>query len=129
MYRLSYRSLPTHLHVVVTGENTVQDVVQYIDEMQREAVARGAKRILIEDRLIGPPLSVFAVFDIVSAASVRIAGLFEAIAFVELHGSGDMAQFIENVAVNRSIPLAVFRTVEDAEQWITSPDPSVKPRL
>ena len=120
MYRLSYLSHLTYLHVTVTGENTVRNVSLYLEEMHREAVSRGAKRLLIEDRLIGPRLPIFDVFDIVSAASVRSAGVFDAIAFVEFHGSGELSQFVENVAVNRSAPLAVFRTVEDAERWLHS---------
>lgn len=123
MYRLSYLSFPTYLHVTVTGENSVDSVMQYLEEMHHEAVARGAKRLLIEDRLVGPRLPIFAVFDIVSAASARSAGVFEAIAFVELHGSGDLAQFVEDVAVNRSAPVAVFRTVEEAERWLTGKEP------
>jgi hypothetical protein len=118
MYRLTYLAHPTYLHVTVTGENSVPNVTRYLEEMHREAVTRGAKRLLIEDRLVGPRLPIFDVFDIVSAASARSAGVFEAIAFVEDHGSGDLIQFVENVAVNRSAPLAVFRTVADAERWL-----------
>lgn len=126
MYRLSYLSLPTYLHVIVTGENSVQNVAQYLEEMHHEAVARGATRLLIEDRLVGPRLPLFAVFDIVSAASARSAGVFEAIAFVELHGSGDMTQFVEDVAVNRSAPLVVFRTVAEAQRWLNESEPRTK---
>ena len=29
-------------------------------------------------------------------------------------------KFIENVAINRSLPVHIFETVKEAEEWLTS---------
>jgi hypothetical protein len=37
---------------------------------------------------------------------------------VDVHAEGSLMQFAETVAVNRSLPVRVFATVVDAEEWL-----------
>jgi hypothetical protein len=46
--------------------------------------------------------------------------MFKAIAFVDVNRQGDLMEFAETVAVNRSFPLKVFATVDEAERWLLS---------
>jgi hypothetical protein len=62
-YTLTIDQKPTYLHAVVTGDNSAQAVEQYMEELMRECTARGASRVLIEERLVGPRLGPFEVPD------------------------------------------------------------------
>jgi hypothetical protein len=109
----------------VTGPNTRENVAAYLEEVNRECVERGCFRVLIEERLDGPRLGTMDVFQIVTEATSRARGNFEAIAYVDVNAEGDLMEFAETVAVNRSMPVMVFATVSEAEEWLlTSKAPS-----
>ena len=44
--------------------------------------------------------------------------MYKAIAFVDVNAEGDLMQFAQTTAVNRGIPVSLFSTVADAEQWL-----------
>lgn len=117
-YALTIEQRPTYLHAVVTGRNTTDNVERYIDDVFRECRERGCWKVLIEERLEGPRLGALEVFGIVTRGSSRFVGLATAIAYVDVYAVGDTMQFAEDVAVNRAIPVRVFRTVEDARRWL-----------
>jgi hypothetical protein len=117
-YSFTIVQKPSYLHVTVTGPNDKQVVERYLAELHRECVARNCFRVLVEERLEGPRLGTLDVYDLVAAGSARARGLFQAIAYVDVNASGELMKFAENVAVNRSLPLSVFRTVADAEAWL-----------
>jgi hypothetical protein len=54
------------------------------------------------------------VFRIAAQGSNRASGLFTAIAYVDVNAEGDLMKFAETVALNRSLPLAVFSSVTEA---------------
>jgi hypothetical protein len=116
--QLAIHEKPGYLHVTVRGRNSVENVTSYIEEIARECSARQCSRILVEERLVGPRLNTFEVFDIVAKGSARSRGLFKAIAYVDVNGAGDLMKFAETVGINRDMPLAVFASVADAEKWI-----------
>ena len=57
------------------------------------------------------------IFFIVSDGSMRIPGFFKAIAFVD-EQMGEIGDFAETVAVNRSMPLAAFNSMPTAREWL-----------
>jgi hypothetical protein len=118
--KLTFTEKPSYLHIVVTGQNSVENVVQYFDEIYRECKARKSSRILIEERLDGPRLGIADVFQIVEDLSKRVKGMFKNVAYVDVKAPSDLMKFAEDVAVNRSVPLAVFSTLAQAEKWLTS---------
>jgi hypothetical protein len=120
--KLTFTEKPSYLHIVVTGQNSIENVVQYFDEIYRECKDRDALRILIEERLEGPRLGITEVFQIVEDLSKRVKGMFKNVAYVDVNARTDSMKFAEDVAVNRSIPLAVFSTVVQAKKWLTSED-------
>ena len=117
-YALTIAQKPTYLHALVTGRNSRETVARYLEDIRHACRARQCFRVLIEERLEGPRLGTLDVFTIVSAGSSRALGLFQAIAYVDVHAAGDVMQFAETVAVNRAVPVRVFSTVADAEQWL-----------
>jgi hypothetical protein len=117
-YQLTIDPKPAYLHATVTGRNSRDNVARYMDEILRECIARRCFRVLIEERLEGPRLGTMEVYQIVSEGSDKAMGLLQAIAYVDVNAQRGFMQFAETVAVNRALPLAVFRTVADAENWL-----------
>jgi len=126
-YKLTIVQQHEYLHGTVTGENTEANIMGYIRELLGECTARNCSRVLIEERLDGPRLGTFELFELASEASRLASGLFKAIAFVDVYSDGEAMRFAENVAVNRGLPVAMFTTVADAEKWLLeSGDPRKK---
>jgi hypothetical protein len=119
-YKLTIEEKPTYLHVTVTGENSRETCVQYVQEVLRECTARGAARLLIEERLDGPRLPMLDIFEIVADVSKQALGKMKAVGYVDVNAVSDTMKFAETVALNRSLPLRVFSTVAEAERWLLS---------
>ena len=117
-YQMRVEQKPGYLHVVVTGENSKENVAAYLAGMRGECIARGCFRVLIEERLEGPRLRTLDVFELIFKGSREALGLYTAIAFVDVNAEGDLMQFAQTAAVNRGIPVSIFATVADAEQWL-----------
>jgi hypothetical protein len=117
-YKLTIAKNPAYLHAVVTGENNRENVMRYLEEVFYECAARGCARLLIEERLEGVRVGTIDVFQIASGGSMRAHGHFKSIAYVDVNAEGDLMQFAETVAVNRGVPVRVFASVRDAEQWL-----------
>jgi hypothetical protein len=116
--QLTFIQKPSYLHIIVTGWNSVENIVEYFTEIHRECEARKCFRILIEERLDGPRLGMLDVFQIVEDESNKAKGFFKAIAYVDINARDDLMKFAEDVGVNRSMPLNVFPTVAEAEKWM-----------
>ena len=117
-YKLSILPNPGYLHAIVTGSNSTENVKGYLEEVFRECKDRGCNRLLIEERLEGPRIGTFDVFQIAAEGTGRARGHFKAIAFVDVNAQGDLMKFAETVAVNRGLPVRVFSSVGDAEKWL-----------
>lgn len=119
-YQLKVEQKPTYLHFTVTGQNSRENVVGYMEQVLRECTLRQCFRVLIEERLEGPRLGTMQVFGMVSKGAERFLGVLKAMAYVDLNADAEMMRFAETVAVNRAIPVKVFPTVAAAERWITA---------
>ncbi len=121
-YKLTIDQKPTYLHMIVTGRNSRENVVQYMEDVIRECTARNCGRVLIEERLEGTRLRTLDVYDIVSQGAKRFVGMLEAMAYVDVNAKGSLMHFAEDVAANRGIPVKVFSTVDEAENWLLHKD-------
>ena len=117
-YQLKITEKPTYLHAVVTGENTPENVVGYLQDLLRECEARQCFNVLIEENLAGRRLETWDVYQIASESSAHARGVFRAIAYVDVNAGGELMKFAETVANNRGVPMALFATVAEAEQWL-----------
>ena len=117
-YQLTIEQKPAYLHIIVTGDNSRETVMQYMEEVMRECTNRNCGNVLVEERLEGPRLGTFDVFSMVSEGAKRFLGTFHAMAYVDVNGDSSLMQFAENVAVNRGIPIQIFSNVPDAEKWL-----------
>jgi hypothetical protein len=121
-YKLTVHQKPTYLHIVVTGQNSRENAEAYIDDMIRECEARKCSKVLIEERLVGPRLKTLDVFQVVAEGSRKARGILNTVAYVDVNAEGDLMHFAETVAVNRMVPMAVFKTVAEARKWLLSKD-------
>ena len=118
-YELTIEPRSGYLHVIVSGDNTRENIARYMEEVVRECTLRQCFRVLVEERLDGPRLGTLDVFELVSTGATRFLRTLTAMAFVDVNARNqEMMQFAENVAVNRGLPVAVFSTVADAEKWL-----------
>jgi hypothetical protein len=117
-YRLTITPKEGYLHAIVTGANSRENVLRYLQDIRRECGVHGCYRVLIEERLEGPRLGIADVFQIAAEGSGRAQGRFKAIAYVDVNAEGDLMKFAETVAVNRNLPVMVFGSVDDAERWL-----------
>lgn len=117
-YELKIEPKAGYLHFTVTGRNTRDNVMRYMQEVFEECATRRCFRMLIEERLEGPRLGTMDVYTMVSSGAKRYHGLLEAMAFVDVNADAGVMRFAEEVAVNRGIPVRVFRAVEGAAQWL-----------
>jgi hypothetical protein len=107
-----------YLHFVVSGLNSRENVSSYLKDILHECKNRGYSRVLIEENLAGPRLNLTDVFQIVSEASNDSRGALKSIAYVDLNSENDHMKFAETVAVNRTLPIMVFSTIGEAENWL-----------
>ena len=117
-YELTITPKAAYLHVIVTGQNSRENVEGYLEEVHRECIARSCFSVLVEERLEGPRLKTVDVFEIAFAGS-KAARLFESLAYVDVTAEGDLMKFAETVAYNRGVSIAVFSTVADADEWLS----------
>ena len=117
-FAVTFTQQPTYLHAVISGDNSAENVRDYLKQVQRECKARKCLRVLIEERLEGPRLGIVDVYRIVSEGTVRALGQIEAIAYVDVNAEGDLMKFAEDVAVHGFLRIAVFSSVANAELWL-----------
>ena len=118
-YQLKITEKPTYLHALVTGQNSIESVLGYLQDLLRECEARQTFHVLIEENLTGRRLETWDVYQVASDSSAHARGIFKSIAFVDVNASGELMKFAETVANNRGVPINVFSTVAEAEQWLT----------
>lgn len=116
-YRVAFARKPGYLHAVVTGRNSVENVVGYLEQVQRECAAARCARVLIEERLDGPRLNLMQVFEVASRQG-RLPENVPTVAYVDVNATGSSMAFAEDVAVNRGLNVRVFGTITEAEKWL-----------
>jgi len=117
-YQIKIIEKPSYLHVIVTGANTMENVVGYLKDLLRECESRQCYNVLIEEHLMGRRLETWDVYQIASDSSAQARGVFRNVAYVDVNSAGDLMKFAETVANNRGVPMTVFNTVAEAEQWL-----------
>jgi len=109
-----------YLHVTVTGENTPENVLDYLMVVRAACVQRRCLAVLIEENLTGPGLSITKIFDVISKASQGARPALTVMAYVDMNSEHDHTRmkFAEDVAVNLGISVRVFDNLRDAELWL-----------
>ena len=116
-YALTVTEEPGYLHAVITGVNSKENVISYLQDLQRECVTRKCFRLLVEERLEGPRLRTLDVYQIASMSD-QARTIVREIAYVDILAEGDLMKFAETIAVNRGLPIRIFSNVDDAKAWL-----------
>jgi hypothetical protein len=113
---------PQYLLVKVTGENSLQTVKQYLADVLDACIKNNCPNVLIEEDLQGPRLNTLDVFKVVSEGVRNEARSLRFIAYVDANPKSEMGliHFAESLAKNQGIPVRVFDSVQEAENWLTS---------
>ena len=117
-YEVTFDRRANFIHAVATGSNTAETVFEYMNDIREECEKQSCYRVLIEEKLDGPRLDEMQIFDIILKGSPDALGVFEAVAYIDEQQDFEVVKFAETVAVNRGIPVAVFSSIADAENWL-----------
>ena len=117
-YSLEIAKKRGYLHAKVTGKNTKDNVMSYMEELTQECERSRCRCLLIEEKLEGPRLDTRSVFDIASEGSQKSRAQFRAIAYVDTIAETSAMKNAEAFATNRGLKVQTFQTVTDAEKWM-----------
>ena len=119
-YHLTIEERPGYLHAKVTGTHSTENLRRFLKEVREACVQRSCFSVLLETNLSGPSLGASSIFSVVSERSADAATL-RRIAYVDpgSERSPEQLKFAETVAVNRGVNVRLFRTVAEAERWIS----------
>jgi hypothetical protein len=109
------------VHVRVSGENTPDNVRSYLREVYELCARTGASSVLIEEDLRGSRLDPVEVYRIIMSASADTLPVILRIAYVDLQAQDDHSNVDLSVEIarDRGVNVAAFRTVADAEAWLS----------
>jgi hypothetical protein len=121
-YHFSVEPKPGYLHITVTGDNTPQTIAGYLRDVLAACQQSGCRRVLVDENLTGPSLTVTEAFGLASQGAANIDESVRAIAYVDRNPQhdGTVMKFVENVAVNRGVPMRIFPSIEEARAWLVS---------
>lgn len=108
-----------YIHMKVQGENALQTVLDYTAEAYQECVRRNCWKLLIEENLQGPAMTLTDVYHAASKGTERAEQPI-LVAFVDInpqHSKQNM-EFAELVALNRGLNIRVFENLQEAQAWI-----------
>ena len=119
-YTLTLKAKGSFLHVMVTGENTPENLQKYLAEVYKSCSEGGFSAVLIEENLSGPSLLPVDVYKIITKASAQTSPIVNKIAFVDVDPThmSSIAALGEAVGRDRGANVRVFRTIEEAESWL-----------
>ena len=109
-----------YLHITVTGDNTPENVANYLSEVRNKCVEHHCPNVLIEENLKGPSLGTGIIYNIITEAGNQVWPMIQRIAYIDVNPEHNMeaVQFAETVAVNRAVNVKLFFSVSDAERWL-----------
>lgn len=110
-----------YLYVTVRGDNTLENVLKYMDEIYLACLEHKVYSVLIEEHLTGPNLETFDVFEVVIKNFSRALTLGLRIAYVDLNADHSKRglKFAENLAHIRGVNVRLFYDSAEAVRWLT----------
>ena len=80
----------SYLHCVVRGENGRETVLAYFAEIREQCRIRDCYRVLVEERLTGPRLTLEELFQVAAEAQAQAGATFEILAYVDVNAVSDV---------------------------------------
>ncbi len=118
-YLLTITEHPAFLHAAVTGTNSAENALRFLEEAYAACVQRGRSAVLLEMNLAGPSLESASIFRVIAQRSADGARLRK-IAYVDrAQRDPDKVKFAETVAFNRGVNVRLFPDIELAARWLS----------
>lgn len=119
-HSISVQPKGAYLHVIVRGDNTFEDVSQYIKETSEACQQHHCFNILIEEHLSGPTIGALHMYEIINQNLNLLLPFDHHLAYVDINPEHDKGnnQFVETVAVNRGLHVKLFFNTPEAEEWL-----------
>jgi hypothetical protein len=119
-HELSVKRPGGYLHITVTGDNTPEDVQQYLLEVHESCVKHSCPYVLIEENLQGHSLETLEIFRVIAKAA-QPSSAVRCIAYVDVNPEhdADRMKFAETVANNRAMMVKIFTDLSEAEKWLS----------
>jgi len=116
-----------YLHATISGQNTLENVLQFFDEVYDACLKYQCNTLLIEENLTGPNLNTFEVFEVILKNFQRALLLNVRIAYVDLNTEQSKrgVKFAENLAHIRGVNVRLFDNTQEAVHWLLSNERSV----
>lgn len=108
--------LPEFTSLKVTGDASLSDFVQLIDDMADESRRRGDKRILVDLLDVGGDLKFTEHFQMGERAALRLQHLEKVASVVPV---GKLTRTSEKVALTQGLQLRVFSSMTEAIRWLS----------
>ena len=117
---VNIKDMNGYLHATVTGENTPENVLDYLTAIHTACRERRCPAVLIEENLKGPGLSIPRIFEVISRSSEDARRAVALIAYVDMNNEHDRSRmkFAEDVAISLGVSVRVFDSLSDAERWL-----------
>ncbi len=124
-YSLNIEFKEQYLHVTVNGENTLANVLSYLEEVYEACIQYRCSNILIEEMLTGPSLYTFDIFVVVTKNFSKAKSVGLRLAYVDMNTEHSKRglKFAENLAHIRGVNVRLFynNTIE-AVVWLKNSD-------
>jgi len=124
-YSLNIELKEKYLHVTVTGENTLTNVLSYLEKIYDACIQQRCSYVLIEELLTGPSLDTFDIFVVISKNFSKAKSIGLRLAYVDMNTEHSKRglKFAENLAHIRGVNLRLFYyNTEEAVSWLLGND-------
>lgn len=120
-YEMIIAAEPTHLHVILTGTDSLAGAKEYWTTIAARLREVPQRKLLMEERLGGrvPDGEIHEWGEFMRSLGLP-PGL--RIAFAHVPGRAEEYRYVETLLVNRGFVCRIFDGVADAEAWLLSKD-------
>ena len=120
-YAINIEFKEHYLHVTVKGENTLANVLSYLNEVYDACIQYRCSKVLIEEFLTGPGLDTFDIFVVITKNFPKAKSIGLRLAYSDMnpeHNKRGM-MFAENLAHIRGVNVRLFSDdIHHAVAWL-----------
>ena len=120
-YHFTAVATRTHLHAIGSGKHCAENIRRLLADANRSLIEHKLDAVLLELRFIGPSLDFGGIYSII-VDNRADASLVKRIACVDTNVEhlAERTEFAELAANKLGVNARVFRTVPEAERWLTT---------
>lgn len=124
-YSLTIELKEQYLHATVSGENTLINVLSYLNKIYEACISNRCSNVLIEEHLTGPNLDTFDIFVVITKNFSKAKSISLRLAYVDLNTEHNKRglKFAENLAHIRGVNVRLFyERTDETIAWLLGKD-------